>query len=236
MGEFLGKQLQPRDIAAALEAAWKRAKKPIPDITLCRLTADALGESKGYVGALNDNRNEAGDVWQRDCSFMQIGIAARYIGTAVEARLRTESKDPAVYEPVVAHVADAACNLFYSPWTRDGKPTIRAHQPWFADTLGWATWPEWWVWARPWLDHWAATGRYIQKAIAGVANHKLVNKHAASDSALRTAVALQEHFGVAGTLGIDKKRGIVVWTSSPRKPTTPPPDGVGPRPRPNDGR
>lgn len=239
MGEFKGKQIMYRDMARALADAWARKKKPLTDITLCRLTADGGGESKGFVGALNDNKNTAGEVWQRDCGFMQIGIDAKYIGTEVEARLRTESKDLAVYWPVVEHGADAACNLFFSPWVRDGKATIRKHHPWYADRSGWATWNQWWVWARPWLDHWHTTGRYIQQACAGVANYYLVGLESTQAEALQIAKSLQAHFEIEGTLGMQKDstgRMIVKWTVIPPKPKSPPADGVGPRPVTNDGR
>lgn len=60
-----------------------------------------LSESQGYTQAFNDNvvpmgetrkgldgkTYNSGEVWQRDCGVMQIGIAASSIGTPTEARL-----------------------------------------------------------------------------------------------------------------------------------------------------
>jgi hypothetical protein len=232
---YAGKTLMGRDVTAALAPFFAN----LGDVVLCKATSCSLGESNGSVGSWHDNIDKAGDeglILSRDCGFLQHNIAAKYIGTSYEARLRTTSMDPAVYQPVVAYGAKLAWEKYNQPWRRDGKKDIRRFAPWYAYTGGWATFPEWWVWARPWLDHWAATGRYIQKAICGVANHYLVNLGGTTVEALQVANGLQAHFKVVGSLGIDQKRGIVVWAVVPKKPTAAPPDNVGPRPTANDGR
>lgn len=98
--------------------------------------------------------------------------------------------------------------LWEAPWP---SPTgIRMFQPWVAYRSGWATFAEWWVYTAAEPRRWAATGRYIHRATVGVANF------------------YAERRGL-------KPVPLVSLPSPPPKPTEPPYDGVGPRPKPNDG-
>jgi len=228
-----GKTLMPREIAEALRPYWQ-------NFELTKGIATALGESSGSVGAWHDNTGpnpEDPTVTSRDCGLMQDNIAARLIGTAVEASLRTESKDPAVYEPVVWNNVQHAFELYASPWTRDGHKDIRRWQPWVAYTTGWATFGEAWVWHQEGGDPvgpWTPTGRYIHRAIAGQMNyHLVIKKDWTQTKALDYARFYQQHFHVKGvTYSI--KNGIVAATYA-KAPASAPADGVGPRPVENNG-
>lgn len=222
-----GKQLMPREIASYGHPHWHGDN-------LVKMVATALGESLGYVGAWNDNL--AGeDTLSRDCGLMEISIPADLIGTDVEASLRTVSMVAGEWGPVVVANVQAAYRLWSNPGPNDGK---RRWQPWVAYTTGWATFPYWWTWKHD-MDHvpvgpWHQTGRYLQKAIVGVANyHLVIAKDRNEPQALALANLHAEHFGVEGTLGIQK--GIVGWTKVPQKPSAPPEDGHGPRPVENQG-
>lgn len=231
---YAGKQLLPREVARAASAHWK-------GLELVKAVATCLGESSGSVGAWHDNEDSGGEVASRDCGLFQINIPARQIGTPVEFALRTESLEPNVVDAVVTKNLRAAYDLYKSPWPRESGPDERRWQPWYAYTQGWATFPEWFIWARPDLDHWAATGRYIQKAIVGVANYRIVFKGDSSLTALAKAQYWQSKFKVKGTLSILESPkpvpwiGLIGWTEHPPKPTEPPADGVGPRPVENNG-
>ena len=174
----------------------------------------------------------------RDCGFMQNSIPASQIGTPVEDGLRTLSHDPAVYGPVVDNGAKVAHDKYHQPMIRNGKPGERHWQPWFGYTFGWAPFPEWWIWkqvaGKP-VGPWGKTGRYIQRAIAGVANYYLVERGIDSSAALDIGRSLQAHFKVEGVMEMNAKRGIIVWKTVPPIPTAPPADGVGPRPVKNTG-
>jgi len=225
---YAGKTLMPREYAAA-------AAKYHSGVGLVKDVAKAGAESHWNLGAWHDNYDLAGVLKSRDCGVDEINIPARQVGTQAEADLRTDSFDPAVWKRVLANSVEAAHKLFISPWTRDGKPTIRMWHPWVAVTSGWAWFREWWVWSKA-EQAWVATGRYVQQAIAGVANYLLVIKHSVTRSqALSLARKWADVFKITqGTLGI--RDGIVAWISIPPKPSSPPADGVGPRPIPNDGR
>ena len=227
----------PRDFAAAASKHWG-------GIGLVKATATALGESHLYLGAWHDNLSNGGEVTSRDCGVFQINVPVRdgQPGTqdppnAEEAALRTPSTDPVVWKPVLANSIEAALKLYNQPWSRDGKPGIRQWQPWYAYTEGWATFPEWWVWhVTPEPPHWFYTGRYIQKALVGVANfHFLIAKDTNAPGALALARQYASLFKVKGTLAVDPAKGVY-WEAVPPKPTAPPADGIGPRPKPNDGR
>ena len=226
---YAGKTLLPREIAELCAPYWGGAG-------LVKAVATCLGESHGSIGAWHDNLDDSGKIKSRDCGIFQVNIPARAVGTADEDNLRTESMDPMIWRPVAEGNVAEAHNLYNQPWTRNDKPAKREWQPWVAYTTGWATFPEWWVWARPTLDHWAATGRYVQQAIVGVANyHLLIAKDRNPEQAVFQASQFQKTFKVKGELGYDSDRGVVKWMSHPSKPAEPPADGIGPRPRPNDG-
>jgi hypothetical protein len=221
-----GRCLMPREIAELGATYWG-------GVGLTKWVSTCLGESNGYVGAFHDNRSSSGTVTSRDCGLAQISIPARLVGTADEDNLRTDSLDPLTWKPVAQGNAAEAHELYNQPWVRNGKRGIREWQPWVAYTTGWATFPEWWVWS-PSHEEWLPTGRYVQRAIPGVANYHLVTaKDRDRGQALHFAKQHQHTFKIAGQLGIVE--GIVAWTSVPHKPTVPPPGGFGKRPVPNDG-
>lgn len=220
-----GKHLLPREIAAlGHDAYWT------DDVHLTKMVATALGESAGYVGA---NHLNGTPPTSEDCGLMQINIAGPEIGGPVEAALMTNSHDPAIWTPVAeANVARAARLYAERHW-----------QPWVAYTTGWATFPEWWVWhqnaqGKP-IGPWLQTGRYIQRALIGVANyHLVIAKDLTPLKGLELARSLATHFGVKGeikTTGLLDER-IVGWSEIPVRPVAPPLDGFGPRPTENSGR
>jgi hypothetical protein len=230
---YAGKTLMPREIAAAARPYWQ-------NFDLTKAIATALGESSGSVGAWHDNPGpnpEDPTIVSRDCGLFQDNIAERFVGTPVEFALRTESKDPAVYRPVVENNTERAFELYTSPWFRDGHKDIRRWGPWVAYTTGWATFPEAWVWhqdaGNP-VGPWVPTGRYIHRAIAGQMNYHVVIKGDwTAQKALDYARFYALHFHVKGaTYSI--KSGIVAATYD-KAPTADPADGVGPRPVPNNG-
>jgi hypothetical protein len=222
----------PRELAAEAAVHWRGDE-------LVKAVATMLGESLGFVGAWHDNLEADGKtVTSRDCGVMQISIPAHDIGTSIERALRTASEspevnlDPKVYLPILHYNLVRGRALYDQPWS--GKAGIRLWQPWNAYTDGWATFPGWWVWAQPSLDHWAPTGRYIHRAIVGVANyHLLIAEDMNQDQARTYAQAAAKRFGVLGVLG-SLPRGVY-WCSIPPCPTVPPTDKVGPRPVPNEG-
>jgi lysozyme-like protein len=148
MGAFLGKQLPPKAIA---ELCWKQGWR---DLDLVKIVATCLAESQGYTRAYNDNVRD-GKTDSRDVGLFQINIRARHIGTRLERDL---------YDPV--RNVQAARKLFDTRMTLTKR---RRFQPWYAYTLGWATFPEWWVWSVK-RGEWVETGLYLQKAVRGVAN------------------------------------------------------------------
>jgi hypothetical protein len=226
---FEGKTLMQREIVDFVAPLWPTSK--------VKGTAVSLGESKGSLGAYNDNLD--GDfLVSRDCGAMQINIPASAIGTELENSLRTASTDPVVYVPVAEHNFRVGRALYDQPMTRDGKPGWRRWQPWVAYTSGWAMFPEWWVWhqvngvpAGPWMP----SGRFVQQAIRAVANwHLLIAKDMDVKAALAEAERLAEKFNVTTGILDYSVRNAVFWHIPPH-PTSPPLDGVGPRPVPNDG-
>jgi hypothetical protein len=130
----------------------------------------------------------------------------------------------------------AAYRLYTTPGGNQGQ---RRWGPWFGYTLGWATFPAWWVWRQDAEHHpvgpWAKTGRYVQRAIPAIPNyHLVIAKDWSTDTALTFARKLATHFKVEGDLYVSAK-GLVTWTNTPPKPSLPPANGVGPRPKPNAG-
>lgn len=221
-----GKKLMPREIAELGAAHWA-------DLELVKQVATTLGESLGYVGAYHDNDTPP---TSRDLGLMQINVPARIIGTPAEALLRTESKLAVEWKPVGVKNIEAAFHLYDEPGPNDGK---RLWQPWVAYTTGWATFPAWWVWhqdagSKP-VGPWMPTGRYVHHAIVGVANYRLlIARDLKEVGALKLARDYADQFSVGGT-DLMLSNGVVRWVKVPPKPTSPPKDGVGPRPRPNTG-
>lgn len=188
---FEGKVLQPSEIAALLHKVGFR------DFDLVEMTATLLAESQGYVRAYNDNVDErTGKVKSRDVGLGQINIPARYVGTKREAQLY----DPETNIRAVKALFD----------TRETLIKRRRFNPWYAFTLGWATFPEWWVFTKKEPRRWAPTGRYIHQAIVGVANFH------------------GRHYGIDPS-------PLVALPEAPARPTKRP-QGDGPRPVPNRGR
>lgn len=232
MGELRGHQLKPREISEAARVQWPGEERP-------KGVATSLSECQGFAGALNDN--PLNDPPTRDCGIMQISIPITSVDE--EAKLRTESLDPAIYLPVVAYGMKRARALYDTPMTRKGKADKRRWQPWVGYTSGWALFPEWWVWHHekdangdsvP-VGPWNPTGHYIQNAILGCANDYLVIAKTKTEvEALTYAQRQQARFHVEGELGI--RGGRIAWVARPAKPTEPPLDGHGPRPIENDGR
>jgi hypothetical protein len=226
---YAGKQLQPRDIVALVNPHWPNQR--------VKATATCLAESQGYVGAWHDNLY-SGRVASRDCGLFQINIPSSQIGTQAESNLRTESLDPADYMPVAKWNVDAAYRLWARPWTRDGKKDYRRWQPWVAYSSGWAMFPESWVWhqqdGEP-VGPWIPTGRYLHKACRAVANwHLLINGSLDIEGAKAECKRLLDQYG-ATDCGVSYSDRQAVYVVYPPKPTSPPEDGVGPRPKENDG-
>lgn len=215
-----------RDVAAYADKHWNDG--------ILKATAVALAESHGSLGAWHDNVSDSGEILSRDCGLYQINIPAFFVGQPQELSLRTESKVLDEYSEVAKYNTLRAYQLYSSPFTRDGIKTIRKWQPWVAYTSGWAMFPEWWVWAQPNLDHWAPTGRYLQLAIRGVANYKLLHLKKSPEECLSWAKSQADKYQVTGTLSYDPKK-FIWWSSIPPKPSLPPSDGVGPRPVKNNG-
>jgi hypothetical protein len=219
-----GAQLMPRQVADHAALHWRGHE-------LVKAVATALAESQGCAGAWHDNLDQQGVVVSRDCGVWQINIPESDIGSAIEFQLRSVDPDPKVYGPVVTYNAYNAYVLYEQAWTRDGLPDKRRWQPWVSYTEGWATFAAWWQWHG--LNGWAPTGRYLQRAIAGVANyHLVIAQNKTLEEALIYATDEAAHWGVAGTVYAED--GIVKWNVPP-EPSAPPANGVGPEPVPNDG-
>lgn len=225
-----GKTLMPRVIAESCRPHWQ-------NFELTKAIAVALAESAGSIGAWHDNYDGNGDLSSRDCGLFQINIPAVRVGTFVEESLRTESLDEAEWKPVLENNIEAAVRLYNTPMDRWRN---RLWQPWVAYTTGWATFPEWWVWAqdsegRP-IGEWHKTGRYIQRAIAGQMNyHIVILQDWTVEQALSYSKRYISKFGIhEGELV--EKQDILQWAHIPPMPTAPPADGIGPRPVKNDGR
>jgi len=222
---FAGDQLQPREVVDLVNEQWPQNR--------VKATAVILAESQGFVGAYHLNfAPDGATLLSEDCGLMQINVNAKDIPSPREERLFTD----AAY-----NVAEGR-QLYDAPMTRDGKPDKRRFQPWVAYTSGWATFPEFWTWHQengvP-VGPWVPTGRYIQKAIAGVANwHQIIAETMTAAEALAFAEVMGGRFGVPvlPVLVTQKTTGFrLVTFTAPRRPAAPPADGVGPRPVPNSG-
>lgn len=177
-------------------------------------------------------------VVSKDCGLFQISISASRINSGVEANLRTDATDEDEFMMVARENIEAAYRKWTEPWTRNGKSDYRRWQPWFGYTDGWAMFPEAWIWHQ--LDGvpvgpWQATGRYLHKAIRGVANwHLLVAKDMDSKGALAEGERLATNYGVEHGDLFYHPKSFVTWKYPPIPPN-PPSDGVGPRPAKNSG-
>jgi hypothetical protein len=224
MGTLAGDHLQPRDLTELVDAEWPQNR--------IKTVATILSESQGYVGAFNFNYDDQGNVVSMDCGLMQVSVPQSQVGLP-----RTEQllSDP------VYNIAQGRL-LYDQPMIRNGKQDKRRYQPWVGYRSGLATFPEFWVWHQvqgvP-TGPWVPTGRYVQRAIAGVANwHQIIRKDKSKDEALAFAAAEAETFGVKvqPTLVHQKSTGLdLVTFVAPKAPSGAPADGVGPRPIPNDG-
>ncbi len=203
----------------------------------------ATGKVRLEDGTIENHPPESLVITSRDCGLYQINIPAERIGTYTEDMLRTESLDPAVYEPVMRTNLARARALYDADWVRDGKVDKRLWQAWVAYNSGWATFPEFWVWRQD-ADHnpvgpWVKTGRYIQRAISAQMNyHILIVKDWTVENALYYGKRYAQHFNVKAPLKASKEtpgHPSIVGFVTPEEPTEPPADGVGPRPVPNDG-
>lgn len=192
-----GDKLPPEEIARLLyhEGGFR-------DFDLIEMTATVLAESQGYTQAYNDNTDSRGRVQSRDVGLGQINIRRREVGTKKERDLH----DPVKNVRAIRKLFD----------TRETLTKRRRFNPWYAYTLGWATFPEWWVYrskevarAKGLPREWIPTGRYLHEAIVGVANFYANEFHV-------------PHFQLT-------------LPREPAKPKAKPFDGEGRRPRKNRG-
>lgn len=234
---YAGKRMLQREFADFIAPVWQNQEERI------KALATAQGESQLYLGAWNDNLGIDGKLKSRDCGAFQINIDDQYVGTEVEANLRTASLDPDEYIPVLKNNIKRARSLYDTPWIRDGEQDKRRWQPWVAYTTGWCMFNQWWVWRHqrnedgvlvP-IGPWVATGRYLMKSISGWANWYLfVSKRKDADESLEWAKRWQAHYKIEGELSV-RPKGWIGWSDYPDKPQNPPADGKGPRPVPNNG-
>lgn len=181
----------------------------------------------------------------RDCSLYQINIPARLINSDYEASIRSESLDPAVYEPIAKANVQAAYELWNSPQVRPaGQPQKRLWGPWVAYTQGWPMYPEAYVWhhivdengnskpAGPWVE----SGRYLFQAIRATVNYQLlITKTMSAPEAVAEAERLAAYWGITrGDITYDE-RHAVYWKYPPA-PTEPPTAEPWGYPVSNDGR
>lgn len=193
-GEFLGKSLMAREICDFANPHWPNQR--------IKATATALAESHGRVGAYNYNVDEWNNIISEDCGLFQINIPNPDMDHSLEDMLRTESKDPLIWTPVVKYNVKYA----YSKWAtkgtwRDGKLDYNRWRPWVAYTSGWATYPRLYAWHhdadRNPVGPWVKSGRYLHNAIRGVANwHLLMAQDMNSVEALEFAKHQASYFGI----------------------------------------
>jgi hypothetical protein len=233
---YEGKQIMARDLAHEARKYWRNYE-------LTKAVATAVAESHLFLGAFHDNLDAEGAVLSRDCGVYEFNIPAADIGTPVEFQYRTLATDPADYMPVLVHSVETAHEYYLSPWQRDGHKDFRRWQAWAAYTSGWATFPHSWVWHHDadgnGVGPWVKTGRYIYAAIAGQMNNMSINEKLwTPEQALVYAVKYAAHFGITDAqpvLTTDKNGNRIVSWIYPHAPLTPPADGSGPYPAPNDG-
>lgn len=184
----------------------------------------------------------------RDCGLGEINILGKYIGTSVEASLRTESNDPTIYLPVAQHNLDCWADLYTEPWVfPDGKHEPRQWQASVAYRSGWALWPDAWVASRVTPGTWVQSGRFLPKAIRATANWWILERGMDPYDALALAERLASTYKIPTSttywLDVDpvfpvtdpvSKHKLVFWHYPP-KPTEPPPADA-PYPTWNDGR
>lgn len=181
----------------------------------------------------------------RDCGLYQINIPARLIGSDYEATLRTESLDPADYEPVAKQNVQAAYEKWNEQMTRPaGQVQKRMWQPWVAYTSGWVMYPEAWVWHHIIDDNgdpkpagpWVQSGRYLHQAIRATANFKLlIEESLNADEAVAEAERLATYWGITQGDILYDVRHAVYWKFPPA-PVDPPTAEPYGYPVKNDGR
>jgi hypothetical protein len=140
---LVGKPIQPREIAGYCHKQGWRDKDLILAVATC------LSESGGYPLAYHDNIDSTGKTTSRDVGLFQINIPASEIGSLTEK---------ALYD--IANNVDRAWKLY----------TQRGFEPWYGYTNGYATSTDWWRFSNS-SKQWVPAGRYLQKAIRGVANY-----------------------------------------------------------------
>lgn len=204
--------------------------------------AVALAETGGTlsVGAWHDNLNKDGLLSSRDQGLMQINLPASQCSpdphepSDLESRIRIFSSDPAVYLAATVANLKRAADLYVSPWPHRW---FREWGAWVAATDGWAFYPEAWVSSRVHPGLWVPTGRYLHKAIRGVANAHWVAGRLTLNEALHEGERLAAFYGITkGYLFVDlvhhTDRGVQ-W-HYPDMPTEPWSEDAYPKQ--NDGR
>lgn len=217
---FTGPQLQARDVAALAAAHWH-------DADLVKIIATLIAESYLFLGAYHDNLGPDGKITSRDCGIGQVNVPASAIGSAEELKLRVDA----------AYNLERCWALWSSPMTRAGKMDKRRFEPWVAFSSGWATFGEAWVWhqqdGKP-TGPWVKTGRAIHQAIRGVANyHFFIKQDLDLLHAQNLAQQYADQFKVKGVLRVNSADGV--YWEYPKAPSSPPADGIGPRPVGNQG-
>lgn len=190
-------------------------------------------EAKGKLSPNNTRRYALDTVRSRDCGLFQINIPSYYIGTSVEDNLRYTGTDRDVARQTALRCANAAADLYVTPWLRAGKPGQREWQPWVA--YPWAIYPEAWVWSRVVADTWVATGHYLHEAIRGVVNDHWQAGTLSLEKAVVEGERLADIYGITkGSLYVnpDQRAKGVQWHYPP-KPTEP--GSLEDYPKPNDG-
>lgn len=188
-----------------------------------------VGATLGFEPDPGEIRESTIEIASRDCGLFEINIPGRDIGTSIEYELRTESLVPDVANRVALANMRAAANLYRQRWS---SREFREWQAWVAVLTGWAFYTEAYVWSKVVENTWVATGRYLHKAIRGVANMHWKSGHVFLMGALSVAEDLASLYGIEkGDLWVDpahQERGVQ-WRYPP-KPTEPGTDADYPKP------
>ena len=110
---------------------------------------------------------------------------------------------------------------------------VRQLQPWVAYTSGWALYPEAWAWSKVLPDTWVATGRYLHKAIRGVANYHYKAGHTSLQESLHVAEALADQYRITKGDVYLHPTEAVTWHYPPRPSD---PGSAADYPKKNDGK
>lgn len=145
-----GKRLMPREIASlCYRHGWTDTKDLVVAVAVC------LSESNGYPRAWNDNVVD-GVVKSRDLGLFQLNHPAKVIGTAAEENMYIPGWNVQAARQHYLRAID-----YYGAdfgW-----------KPWYGWLDGYATDPAWWVKSRK-TGRWFKPGRYLHRALRGVAN------------------------------------------------------------------